>query len=69
MTLHATRSGKDITIHGNTGVSLSIENSQLQRVGITEHYEHIRYFHGQLGRLISEAEADAEAKAQGSAQE
>ena len=58
MTLHATREGQSITLHGNTGVSLELANSQVVRAGITEDAQHVRYFHSQLGRLLDEADAE-----------
>lgn len=59
MTLHATRSGQQITIHGNTGVDAEIRNSQFSGVHITEHHQHVRHFWGQLGALLDEAEKAA----------
>ena len=58
MTLHATRDGQEITVHGNTGVEVAVKNSQLHHVGITEIAQHVEYFHGQLGRLLAEAKAE-----------
>lgn len=58
MTVHATRSGQRVTINGNTGVGLLVENSQLQHVRITEDAQHLRWFHEQLGRLLDEADAE-----------
>jgi len=59
MTLHATREGDKITVHGNTGVALHMEGSQLQYARITEDYRHVKYFHSQLGTLIEAAEREA----------
>jgi hypothetical protein len=60
MTLHATRSGQSIQVHGNTGVHVAIENSQVQQVTITEHAMHVENFHTQLGQLLAEARAERE---------
>ena len=47
------------------------ENSPNIKVGITygpvstyieEHYQHLRYFHGELGRLLDAMEAEAKEK-------
>lgn len=61
MTLHATREGQAIAIHGNTGVDIEVRNSQLAGVHIRENAQHVRYFHGQLGKLLDEADAEREA--------
>lgn len=58
MTLHATREGKNITVHGNTGVTVLVENSHVQHARITENHQHVKYFHAQLGKLLDEAEAE-----------
>jgi len=60
MTLHATRAGESITIHGNTGIDIEVRHSQLHYVKITEHYQHMKYFWGQLGKLLEEAEKPPE---------
>jgi hypothetical protein len=72
MTLHATRDGQKITINGNTGVSLDVQlgpsaagphlvmqDGYANHVRITEDVTHVRYFWGQLGRMLDEAEAEA----------
>ena len=59
MTLHATRDGQAITVHGNTGVDVSVENSHISYVRITENAQHVRHFWSQLGQLIEQAEAEA----------
>jgi hypothetical protein len=59
MTLHATREGSNIVVHGNTGVEVLVKDSHVQHVHITEHYQHVRYFWSQLGKLIEEADAEA----------
>ena len=58
MTLHATRDGHAVTIHGNTGVNVLVENSHISYARITENAQHIRYFHEQLGHLLDEADAE-----------
>lgn len=61
MTLHATRDGQQITIHGNTGVEVLVQNSHLTHARVTEHAQHVEYFHRQLGELIAAARAEREA--------
>jgi hypothetical protein len=63
MTLHATRDGQRVTIHGNTGVDVSVRNSQLAQADITEDAGHVRWFHKQLGELLDQAEAEASGNA------
>jgi hypothetical protein len=58
MTLWLTREGVNVTIHGNTGVDVVVENSQLRRAEITEHYAHMKYFWSQLGEIIKQAEEE-----------
>jgi hypothetical protein len=73
MTLHSTREGQRITIHGNTSVSLDValsshsgaphivmENGYAQHARITEDAQHIRYFWHQLGKQLDEADAERE---------
>jgi len=70
MTLHATRAGKNITVHGNTGADVHIEKGVIHHVRVTEHWQHVRGFRDQLNVLLDEAEAeekadhDAETKAE-----
>lgn len=58
MTLHATRDGQTVTIHGNTGVDLEVRNSQLAGVHITENAQHVRHFCDQLGKLLDAADEE-----------
>lgn len=71
MTLHATREGQRITIHGNTGVSVDLalgaghgvphvvmENGYANHVRITEDAQHVRYFWHQLGEHLNAAERE-----------
>jgi hypothetical protein len=73
MTLHATREGQRITIHGNTGVSLDValgtshpcphlvmDNGYAQYARITEDAQHVRYFWHQLGEHLNAADAERE---------
>jgi len=60
MTLHATRDGQSVTIHGNIGVDVEVKGSQVQRIGITENAQHAEYFHKQLGELLDAARAERE---------
>jgi hypothetical protein len=60
MTLHASRSGQQVTVHGNLGVDLEVRNSQVTAVHITEQAQHAEYFHKQLGDLLAEAKAERE---------
>jgi len=56
MTLHVTRDGDKITIHGNINSDVTAENGRITHVGITEDVRHVRQVWGQLGRLLAEAE-------------
>lgn len=58
MTLHATRDGQNVTIHGNTGVEVLVQNSHLTHVQITEYAQDVRHFHTTLGKLLDEADAE-----------
>ena len=58
MTLYATRSGQAITVNGNTGVEVLVQNSQLAHVKITETAQHVEHFHAQLGQLLADAKAE-----------
>lgn len=62
MTLHATRNGQRITIHGNLGLDLAVRDGQVSDFHVTDPggLEHYRHFWGQLGRLIEEADAERE---------
>jgi len=63
MTLHATRDGQKITVHGNTGTEVLVQNGHVQHVRITEDAQHVKYFHDQLGKLL-DAAGEREAAAQ-----
>lgn len=58
MTLHATRDGQAITIHGNTGTNVVVTNGHVQHVQITETVHDVRRFHAELGKLLDEADAE-----------
>ena len=60
MTLHATRDGQKIMIHGNTGVDITVKNSALSEVVVHEHASHVEYFHTKLGELLAAAKAERE---------
>ena len=60
MTLHATRDGEKITIGGNTGLRVSMRDDRVTDVSITDHFMHVRHFWGSLGRLLDEAEQEAQ---------
>jgi hypothetical protein len=60
--MHATRSGQEVTVHANCGIDLEIDGAKYVSVRIRENAAHMRYFHGQLGRLLDEAEAEEKAK-------
>jgi len=59
MTLWANRDGQSVTIHGNTGLSVKVTNSNVTEFTVSEHAGHVRSFWGQLGRLLDEAETEA----------
>jgi hypothetical protein len=56
MTLHVTRDGAKVTIHGNTGLRVAMRESRVTEFAITEDTAHLRSFWGQLGRALDEAE-------------
>lgn len=62
MTLHATRQGSEITVHGNINAEVLIKDSRVQHIKITEHFQHVRSFWSQLGRLIEEADEEDRAR-------
>ena len=59
MTLWANRDGQAVTIHGNIGLDVSIQNGHVAQYSISEHAAHVRSFWGQLGRILDEAEQAA----------
>ena len=61
MTLHATREGQKVTINGNTGVEVLVQDSHLTHVKITEDAQHVRYFWHQLGQHLDAADEERKA--------
>ena len=59
MTLYAARDGQKITIHGNNGLGVRIQESRVAEFTVNEDWRHLRGFWGQLGDLIREAEAES----------
>jgi hypothetical protein len=59
MTLWVSRDGQKVTIHGNTGLDVKVEESRVTSFAVSEHYGHLRHFWGQLGVVLQEAEQDA----------
>lgn len=62
MTLWVSRDGEAVTIHGNTGLDVKIQGSRVSEYAVSEHFMHLRSFWGQLGKVLSEAEAAAVAR-------
>lgn len=56
MTLHATRDGQTITVHGNTGTEVLVQDGHVRHVRITEDAQHVRFFHRQIGALLDDIE-------------
>jgi len=56
MTLHVTREGQQVTIHGNNGLHVQIENSRVHAFAVSEDTAHLRHFWGELGEALKEAE-------------
>lgn len=61
MTLHATRDGQKITVHGNVNTEVLVKDGHVQHVRITEDAQHVRFFHDQLGKLLDAAGEEHEA--------
>jgi hypothetical protein len=59
MTLWVTRDGQSVTIHGNIGLDVNIAASAVREFAVTEHAAHLRHFHGELGKVLDEAEQPA----------
>ena len=64
MTLHATRDGQKITVHGNVNTEVLVKDGHVQHVRITEDAQHVRFFHDQLGKLLFAAEEERAAAAE-----
>jgi hypothetical protein len=58
MTLCVSRDGQAVTIHGNVGLHVSIDDSRVTEFAVTEHAQHVEHFAGQLASLLKEAEAE-----------
>lgn len=58
MTLHATRAGQAITVHGNIGTEVLVQNGQVRYVQMTETAQHVEFLHDQLGKMLAEAKAE-----------
>jgi hypothetical protein len=63
MTLHVTRDGQKVTIHGNLGLGLDLRDSKVFEFTVDEHFMHLRSFWGQLGGALDEAEREGESNA------
>lgn len=59
MTLWVSRDGQKVTIHGNNGLDVKVEDSRVASYAVTEHWGHLRHFWGQLGAVLEEAEQAA----------
>jgi hypothetical protein len=62
MTLWVTRDGQEVTIHGNVGLDVKIEKSQVHNFTVSEHAAHLHHFWGELGRHLEEAGAEIRAQ-------
>jgi hypothetical protein len=60
MTLWVNRDGQTVTIHGNLGLGVNVENSRVREFTVTEQAGHLRGFWSDLGRQLDEAEKPAE---------
>ena len=58
MTLHVTREGRKVTIHGNSGLGLDLRDSRVFAFTVNEDWRHLRSFWGLLGVMIEQAEAE-----------
>ena len=60
MTLWASREGQQITIHGNAGLSVKVEDDRETGFTVSEDLGQMRSLWGSLGTLIAQAEAETE---------
>lgn len=60
MTLWASREGQKITIHGNVGLSVKVEDGRTMGYTVDEDLGQMRSLWGSLGTLIAQAEAETE---------
>jgi hypothetical protein len=63
MTLWASRDGQKVTIHGNNGLDVKVQDSRVQEFGVTEDAQHVQHFWGQLGELLEQAKQERAAAA------
>ena len=56
MTLWVSRDEQKITIHGNTGLDVSVKDSRVSEYAVSEHYKHLRSFWHSLGEELHRAE-------------
>jgi hypothetical protein len=64
MTLRVSRDDETVTIHGNTNLGVKIQDSRVAEFTVAEHWQHLRHFHGELGRQLEAAEQAAVVRAQ-----
>jgi hypothetical protein len=60
MTLWVNHDGPTVTIHGNIGLDVSVQNGGVREYSISEDAAHLRSFWGQLGKVLDEAEKPVE---------
>ena len=58
MTLHASRNGQEVTIHGNIHLDLELKDGLVRQFSVTEDAAHVRSFHKQLGELLDKAQEE-----------
>ena len=63
MTLWASRDGQKVTIHGNNGVAMKLQDSRVAEFSVTEDAQHAGHFAGQLLELIEQAKQERAAAA------
>jgi len=61
VTLWANRDGQAVTIHGNIGLSVTVQDGRVTQYAVSEDAAHVRSFWGQLGKLLDEAEIEKQA--------
>jgi hypothetical protein len=52
MTLHATREGEKVTIHGNIHLDVKVTDGRVFEFAVTEDARHVKGLWGQLGNLL-----------------
>lgn len=58
MTLWVNRDGQAVTIHGNIGLDVKVQNGRVTEYVISEDAGHVRSFWSQLGKVLDEAERE-----------